>query len=332
MGNPGNRFFDPFLEMRNDKDCTRGRVLTKVEGENFDHGEVLFRGKVVTATFAHPEIHVGQLVNMIEKPLGVWFATCMQPTWFMAPIDEVIRAGRKAQAALAYLVKDNPRYWPEVIMIDKRGQPKKDDDTDFDDHDTNGDGFIDRDEWPGNPWDFDFTDTDGDGKISREEWDNFTTTGSPVTITRGPISTNWMGYRYRTISVTYPNRFGTVIYDTPITWYPLVLRTSSYANGFVLHQAMTYPVGTQLLSATLWVDGTNTPVWNTGNPVSSYDPYQGIAWLNGWTRFEHQMPLNLCLLYVATTLDANGQPATPDYIHYMHNPVYRIVTIPMTFE
>jgi hypothetical protein len=187
----GIRLFDPTLEMRSEE-SSKGLVLSVTEGKDFDSAQVSFLGQTVSATCAHPDIKVGALVNMIEKPRGVWFATLLQKTWYLKPIVDLADNGRPAQMLLCYLMRTNPPWWPNVTMKSKEVEGLMEDKmtedlTDsfgdkngentggeigesrvdaFNRLDMNHDGYLTSDEcnFP------ELWDIDGDGRLSREEW------------------------------------------------------------------------------------------------------------------------------------------------------------------
>jgi hypothetical protein len=214
--NTGNRFGlkSPILAgYDSTRDSTMGVVesVTDMGADRLDRCVVFFRGESIRATCCHPDIKVGMNVCMIEQPIGVWWATVLQRSWYSRPLAELIEKGRPYQAALEYLLSFGPKWRPQLIIIDKRGQtppapwppvdqpfpwnvsgevpsvpidPETGQPYTFDDLDDDNDGKLSPDEWPFDPYLFDFADTNGDGFISLSEWNafwNFWTTTTPLT-------------------------------------------------------------------------------------------------------------------------------------------------------
>lgn len=193
VGKRKSGLFSPCLEMRGNQ-STLAEVVSVIEGDPFDHAEIVFRGKQLRATCAHPGILAGTMVNLFEHRPGVFFVTGIQESWFLRPIAELIKHGRPAQAAMEFLVKNNRKYWPALIAIDKRGQEVTElvygctdpDALNFNPLATADDGSCvyapppPDGEWPDgtspigggvNGWhSFDDYDTDGDGYLSLEEF------------------------------------------------------------------------------------------------------------------------------------------------------------------
>lgn len=100
------------------RNCTEGTVQTVTRagvGES-DTCTVLFRGKVVAATCAHPGITAGATVSMIEQPQGCFWATQDQNSWYRRPLLELIQKGKPATAALEYILSKGRTWKPEVVV------------------------------------------------------------------------------------------------------------------------------------------------------------------------------------------------------------------------
>ena len=147
---------------------------------------VVFRGKTYQARSCDGELTAGESVSFVECPRNSYWVRRSGISWYENPLENWIKGGHPAGAALEYLLRKNPKYNPFRVMIGDDGEPKLIEIPpnelltaigDFNDYDDDRDGYISLDEWlrhGGKESDFRGMDKNGDGKIDRNEFNNYT--------------------------------------------------------------------------------------------------------------------------------------------------------------
>lgn len=174
---------------------TMGQVVsfTNMPANQLDRCEVYFRGEIVGATCCHPGIEDGMNVNMIEQPIGVWWATVIQKSWYSRPLTELVEKGHNYQAAVEYLLSFGAKWRPRLIIIDKRGQspvvpveptPEPEPVIKYTPLTFNPDSVVGYfpQSWPYDPALFAEADTNGDGFVDAAELAFFLSKGVPPVI------------------------------------------------------------------------------------------------------------------------------------------------------
>jgi hypothetical protein len=144
------------------QNCTRGEVLTVEDtgGNTFNKCTVSFRGQTIGATCAHPDIEVGMAVAIVERPLGRYWATLLQNSWYARPLREVAQKGKPVTAAVEWLLSRGSKWRPDLILLDKSWNPAFDPDDPGDEEPSGSSSIRDT---------FDYFDSTGTG-ITYAQW------------------------------------------------------------------------------------------------------------------------------------------------------------------
>jgi len=189
----------PILESYGaDTSSTMGVVTsyTETAEDELDQCEVLFRGKTIRAACCHPDFFVGMSVAIIEQPIGKFWATALQRSWYSRPLAELADKGHKTQAAVEYLLSKGAKWQPMLIIIDKRGVepgPEPEPEPGYMPLDFTKPDFVigyTREQWPYDPALFDLADTNGDGFVDEAELKAFLLANPGIGLL-SPTGNNW---------------------------------------------------------------------------------------------------------------------------------------------
>lgn len=272
------------------QDTTKGVVVEYVtnDDDQLDNCTVLFRGKLIKATCCHPGIEVNMAVSIIEQPIGCFWATVLQRSWYSRQLSELTDKGHPFQAAAEYLLKDQPKWQPQIILIDKRGvepeppTPPPPPPVEYEPIDTLGYdvtvGYT-ISQWPYSQDLFAIADADGDGFVNETELQNFLNTygrpeyidiwgGKPFNYSPGMnlllvefIFKFGVPYLRFVIPRIIPNMFSRVIASPPYIQY------RDGATGFTCSYEKSTGAGVGCLNVS---GGTDPVVWFVEQKVSDF--------------------------------------------------------------